>query len=372
MTEPLKIGFDAKRAFLNSTGLGSYSRNTIHALNTYYPHNDYYLFTPSVNPEIYEPPKPLVTVAPEGQWWKSVKPVWRTYKVTELAQKSGLDIFHGLSHELPVGLEKAGIRSVVTFHDLIVMRYPRFYRAADRRFYYRKYKHAVKVADKIIAISQQTKLDLVEYLKVDESRIELLYQCVNPMFFERSRPEDLEFTRVKYRLPHQFILIPGTIEKRKNQDQVLRAIAENEIDFPIVLVGKQTPFFKSLKPYLKQLEGRIMFLTEVSNQELSHIYQMAYLSIFVSLFEGFGLPVVEAQASGCPVLTSNVSSMPEAGGKAALYVNPEKVDEIADGIKLLLSDTKMREERISLGYENAERFRSEQYARGLMEIYQKL
>ncbi|RKD92514.1 glycosyltransferase family 4 protein [Mangrovibacterium diazotrophicum] len=368
---PLKIGFDAKRAFLNSTGLGSYSRNTIDALNTSFPENAYYLYSPSVNPLIYSPQKPLVTVAPSGQWWKSVKPVWRTYKVTELAQKVGLDVFHGLSQELPVGLGKAGIRSVVTFHDLIMMRYPRFYRAADRRIYYRKYKYALKVADRIIAISEQTKSDLIHYMNVDESRIDMLYQCINPLYFAKSAEEDIELTRLKYRLPHQFILVPGTIEKRKNQEQVLRAIVEGGIDFPIVVVGAQTAYFKTLKPLIRHLEGRILFLTQVMNDELSHIYQMAYLTIFASLFEGFGLPVAEAQACGCPVLTSNVSSMPEAGGDAALYADPEKAEEIANGIWLLLSDTALRDEKVQLGYQNAERFRPEQYARGLMEIYQK-
>ena len=368
---PLKIGFDAKRAFLNSTGLGSYSRNTIDALRTCFPGNGYFLYSPSVNPAIYSPPKPLVTVAPQGQWWKSVKPVWRTYKVTELAQKVGLDVFHGLSQELPVGLGKAGIRSVVTFHDLIMMRYPRFYRTADRRIYYRKYKYAAKVAGRIIAISQQTKSDLIHYMNVEESKIELLYQCINPMYFTKSVAVDIELTRQKYRLPHQFILVPGTIEKRKNQEQVLRAIVENGIDFPVVVVGAQTAYFKTLKPLIRQLEGRILFLTQVTNEELSHIYQMAYLTIFVSLFEGFGLPVAEAQACGCPVLTSNVSSMPEAGGDAALYVDPEDAEEIGNAIRLLLSDTALRDEKIKLGYLNVERFRPELYAQRLMEIYQK-
>ena len=101
MIESLKIGFDAKRAFLNPTGLGSYSRNTLHALHQYCPGNDYFLFTPSIKPGLFDPPRPSVTIAPQGQWWNSVKPVWRSYKVTELSQKMGLDLFHGLSHELP-------------------------------------------------------------------------------------------------------------------------------------------------------------------------------------------------------------------------------------------------------------------------------
>jgi glycosyltransferase involved in cell wall biosynthesis len=141
---------------------------------------------------------------------------------------------------------------------------------------------------------------------------------------------------------------------------------------PIVVVGKQTAYMGKLKPLVRQLEGRIMFLTQVSNHELVHLYQMAELSIFMSLFEGFGLPVAEAQACGCPVLTSNRSSMPEAGGDGGFYVDPEDTEEIALGINVLLGDEATRNRHILRGRENAERFRPELYARELMKIYQNL
>ncbi len=372
MTKPLKIGFDAKRAFQNKTGLGSYSRTTIDALVRAYPENAYYLYTPAIKEGLYEAPGQAVTVSPEGRWWSGVKPIWRSYKVTELAQKSGVQLFHGLSHDLPVGLAKAGIRSVVTFHDLIMMRYPRFYRAADRRLYYRKNKYALKVADQVIAISEQTKRDLMEFMAVDESRITVLYQSINPLFYEKAHPDDLELTRLKFRLPHQFIILPGTLEARKNQGRILKAILENRIDIPVVIAGKQTSYLRKLKPLVRQLKDRLVFIQTASNQEMAHLYQMADLCLFVSLFEGFGLPVAEAQACACPVITSNLSSMPEAGGDGALYVNPESTDEIGAAIRLLLENEAKRKELVELGTRNAERFKPEEYAHKLMEIYQKL
>ncbi len=372
MIESLKIGFDAKRAFLNPTGLGSYSRNTLHALHQYCPGNDYFLFTPSIKPGLFDPPRPSVTIAPQGQWWNSVKPVWRSYKVTELSQKMGLDLFHGLSHELPVGLDKAGIRSLVTFHDLIVLRYPKYYRAADRRIYYRKYKHAARVSDKIIAISEQTKADLVHFMQVDEAKIEVLYQSINPIFFEKNSEEALHATREKYRLPKEFILLPGTLEKRKNQANVLKAIIDQRIDMPVVIVGKMTNYMRELKPLVAALKDQLIFLQYIPLEDLVQLYQLAYVCVFVSHFEGFGLPVGESQACGCPVVTSNISSMPEVGGSAATYVDPFDVESIGYGIQGLLNDSKLREQKICLGYENADRFRPKRYAEELMRIYQSI
>jgi glycosyltransferase involved in cell wall biosynthesis len=372
MTKLLKIGFDAKRAFLNPTGLGSYSRNTIEALQQYCPGNDYFLFTPSVKAGLFDAPKPVVTVVPQGQWWKNVKPVWRSYKVTELAQKMGLNLFHGLSHELPVGLGKAGIRSVVTFHDLIILRYPKYYRTTDRRIYYRKYKHAVRVSDKIIAISEQTKLDLVHFMNVDESKIEVLHQSVNPIFFEKDPEQALQATRERYGLPKEFILLPGTLEKRKNHANVFKAIVDQRIDMPVVVVGKQTHYMRELQPWMTRLKDQLLFLQYVPARDLVHLYQLARLCVFVSHFEGFGLPVGESQAAGCPVVTSSVSSMPEVGGEAAIYVDPFDPESIGYGIRSLLNDDKLREQKICLGLENAERFRPERYAGDLMRIYQSL
>lgn len=372
MTKPLRIGFDAKRAFQNKTGLGSYSRTTIDALVAAFPDNDYQLYTPGIKEGLYQAPEQCTISCPDGRWWTGVKPVWRSYKVTELAQRAGVELFHGLSHDLPVGLAKAGIRSVVTFHDLIMMRYPRFYRAADRRLYYQKNKHALRVADRIIAISEQTRHDLQEFMGVDDSRISVLYQSINPLFYTKARPDDLEFTRLKYRLPRHFVLLPGTLEPRKNQGRILQALVENRIDIPVVIAGRQTSYLKKLKPLLRQLKDRLVFIQTASNEEMAHLYQMAEMCLFVSLFEGFGLPVAEAQASGCPVITSQISSMPEAGGKGACYVDPESAGEIAAAMLLLLGDSDKRNELVELGYENAERFRAEAYAQQLMEIYQTI
>ena len=369
MTVALNIGFDAQKAFLNTAGPGNYSRNTINALCSCYPGNGYFLFTPKKNTGLYAAPSSTAVISPENIWWNSVKPLWRTYKITELAVKSGLHIYHGLSHELPVGLEKTRIKSLVTIHDLIFIRFPRFYRAADRRTLFRRYKHACQTAGQIISVSHQTKRDIIEYLHVSEEKIEVLYQSVNPLFFQKNLPEELDLTRRRYNLPDKFILAPGAIEARKNLGATLEALQTGNIDMPLVVSGKPTKYLNAIRSQIQSLGKQLIFLHQVTDQELSHLYQMAELTVFPSVFEGFGLPVAEAQASGCPVITSNISSMPEAGGDAAYYIDPNDPEEIAEGIKQILKNPSLKEELSVNGRINAERFRPEKYAKSLMNLY---
>lgn len=372
MRPSLNIGFDAKRAFQNSTGLGSYSRNTICSLTEYFPENGYFLFTPDRNERLFSPPPHVALIAPESVWWNRVRPLWRRYKVTELAQKSGLDIFHGLSHELPVGIEKTGIKTVVTMHDLIFLRFPHHFRAIDRAIYFRKCKHACQVSDRIIAISQQTKKDLMHYFQVPEEKIDVVYQSVNPIFFQKNTSEELDQTRKRYHLPDHFLLAPGTIEARKNLGNTLRAVDQGNIQVPLVVAGKPTRYMKSLRPLIRKLGNRVIFLHKLTDTELSHLYQLAEVTVYPSFFEGFGLPVAEAQACGCPVVTSNISSMPEAGGDAALYINPSHPEEIAAAIRRILEDPSFKKEMKEKGWQNAERFRAKTYAQTLLNIYQNV
>ncbi|HKJ43419.1 MAG TPA: glycosyltransferase, partial [Sunxiuqinia sp.] len=214
MGNRLKIGFDAKRAFLNAAGLGNYSRNTINAVSRFYPENNYFLFSPSLDEARFHSPQNSKIILPGNFWWRALKPFWRSYKISSLAKAAELDIYHGLSHELPIGIEKSGIKSVVTIHDLIFMRFPELYKAADRKIYLRKIKHAVHATDQIIAISEQSKSDLVDFFKLKPEKIEVVYQSINPIFFENASAQELKSVRKKFSLPSEFMLTVGTIEAR--------------------------------------------------------------------------------------------------------------------------------------------------------------
>ncbi len=367
----MKIGFDAKRAFNNAAGLGNFSRNSINSLARQFPDDRYFLFHPGNNHPLFVSSENAVEIKPKNLAWKILKNVWRSFQISKLARELKLDIYHGLSHELPAGIEKTNTKTVVTIHDLIYIRFPQYFQKIDRKIYDRKFRHACRVADRVHAISEQTKNDLISYFAVPAAKIEVIYQSVSPVFFESTNDEQRQQIAKKYRLPEKFILTVGTIELRKNIMNLLMGIVSEEIKIPLVVVGKPTNYKIRVKSYIEENQDRlqVVFLTGISDPELAALYQLAEVLVYPSFFEGFGLPVAEAQASGCPVITSNTSSLPEAGGDAAIYIDPEKPEEIGRALATLLADQDMRDSMISKGIINAQRFVFENFALKMKELY---
>lgn len=370
----MKIGFDAKRAFNNPAGLGNFSRNTICALSRQFPNDKYFLFHPGNKNPLFTSPANSTEIKPESFWWKAMKNVWRTFHISKLVLELDLDIYHGLSHELPVRIEKSNVKTLVTIHDLIYLRHPEYYPQIDREIYFRKFRHACKVADKVHAISEQTKQDLMTFFFVPEEKIKVIYQSVNPVFFERAEDSQKQVLRRKYQLPEKFILSVGTIEPRKNLLGLLEGMILSKTYIPVVVVGKLTDYQQKVIKFIESDLNRldVFFLPRIQDAELAALYQMAEVLVYPSFFEGFGLPVAEAQASGCPVITSQTSSLPEVGGDAALYVNPEKPEDIGKTLATLLADKKMRESLVSKGIINAQRFTPANFARHLKKLYNSL
>ena len=367
----MKIGFDAKRAFLNTSGLGNYSRNTLNALLKYYPENSYILFTPEIKKKLFSNYSQFDIISPDSSLSKIFKSLWRSFSVSGQLKKHKLDIFHGLSNELPDGIHKSEVPAVVTIHDLIFMRFPEFYKAIDRKIYYQKVKYACNSAKKVIAISEQTKNDIIEYLNINPDKIEVVYQSISHKYFERQNCEHLIS---KYNLPNKFILSVGTIEQRKNQLSILKALYSAGIETIIIFVGKPTLYSAELLKFITEnkMENRVKFLNNISRKDLAGLYQLASLSVYISVFEGFGLPVIESMASGCPVITSNVSCLPETAGGAAILCDPENSDEIGKEIKKLLEDNSFRNKMIDKGTERAKLFHPEKYSQNLVSLYSKV
>jgi glycosyltransferase involved in cell wall biosynthesis len=369
----MHIGFEAKRAFFNNSGLGNYSRNTINGLAKFYPDINLSLFTPDTNPEVFTPNKGIEVIVPGGIW-KLAKSLWRRNGMSSSVRDLKPDIFHGLSHELPVGIEHTGVKCVVTMHDLIFLRYPEFYKAPDIKIYEKKFMHAARVARRIIAISEQTKSDLITYFGAEKEKIEVLYQGCNPVYFEQLNEERKTETARKYTLPQDFILYVGTIEERKNLLGILKALVSKNISLPLVVVGRKTRYFNECMSFIEQnnLTHQIQFHHTINYTDLPAFYQLAKLMIYPSFFEGFGLPVLEAQASGCPVITSNISSMPEAGGSAARLVSPDNTDEIASAIDEIVENDDLRNKMIRDGLEHASSFSEDKVIARLMDFYKRL
>lgn len=370
----MRIGFDAKRAFYNFTGLGNYSRNVIRQLANLYPGNSYILYNPG-NSYVVEnfPPENCVIVHPETIFYNIFPSIWRSMGLPEILRRERTDIFHGLSNELPFGIGSINIKKVVTIHDLIFFRYPSNYKFVDREIYKKKFAYSSRVADVVIATSEQTKHDIHYFFGIDNSRIEVIYQDCSPVYHKETLTEFRESVRKKYFLPREYMLYVGTIEERKNLLSILKAIQKFEINIPLVIVGKETEYMKKVRNYIADNNLlNIYFLNGIPENDLHAIYSSSLLFIYPSVFEGFGIPVLEALNSGTPVITSRGSCLEETGGKAAIYIDPYNIEELGSSILEVLDNAELRKDMISKGKEHALLFRSERTTKQLFELYKRL
>ncbi|MXS72869.1 glycosyltransferase [Flavobacteriaceae bacterium W22] len=362
----MKIAFDAKRFFHNTSGLGNYSRDLVRILVKYFPENEYILLNKKKSErgsDILENPNVHFVETSKGT-------MSRQFKMGKDTQKQNADIFHGLSGELPLKWDKKPIKKIVTIHDLIFKRYPQYYSFFDRKIHFWKFRQAANSADKIIAISEQTKRDIIHFLKVPESKIEVIYQGCHNAFKEQQSEEFIQKTREKYSLPERFILNVGTIEERKNLLNVVKALKDTNI--PLVVVGKKTKYFRKVEQFVQQHKIRVQFLEGVSMDELATIYKLANIFVYPSFFEGFGIPVIEALFSKTVVITSNTSCLPEAGGPDSVYVDPKNHLDIQSKIKFLWENESERKRRADKGFEFVQKFNDEPIANNLMNLYQKI
>jgi glycosyltransferase involved in cell wall biosynthesis len=377
----MKIGFDAKRAFHNFTGLGNYSRTLIETLATYYPTDELHLFSPKPNdsPRL----KSLVDTPsvfchfPTG-FWRKIHPIWRSYGISDDIQASSVKIFHGLSNELPIKLPPK-VASVVTIHDLIFERYPHFYPRFDRFVYRQKFRRACQQADIVVAISEQTKRDIVDFYKIKEEKIKVIYQSCHRQFYLNDAPNELIKKNVlmHYNLPKNFFLYVGTINERKNLMGIMQALNQLKyLNNPIklVVIGDGGAYLKQVKDYVltHNLTHQIYWLPKVNFADLPAIYASAKALILPSFFEGFGIPIIEALWSGTPVITSTDSCFAEAGGDGALYINPADNQSISDAILKLNSNERLRNELILRGGNFVQKFHEKQIGEAWQGLYKGL
>lgn len=367
----MKIGFDAKRAFNNRRGLGNYSRETIRVLSTLAPEHQYYLFTPSIHPEIGFPCPPNGIIQSTNKKSKLAQAFWRTFDIAQEAEKLHLDIYHGLSHELPSGIEKTKVRTVLTMHDLLFIKHPEFFPPFDRMMYRKKYLKSCRIANRIIAVSEQTKRDLLELTDTEENKIEVVYQGCRPEFKVKAPEEQKQQLKKEYCLPDQFLLNVGAMEPRKNQALIVKALIAGKIDLPLVIAGQRTDYVKELQQLIGDhgLEHQVILLPDLPFSALPILYQCATVFVFPSLYEGFGIPVVEALESGVPVIAATGSCLEESGGPDSLYVTPSREDELAETIQKLLNDEAKRATMVQRGHEYAQRFSDDTICQQIISIY---
>jgi glycosyltransferase involved in cell wall biosynthesis len=369
----MHIGFDAKRAFHNNTGLGNYSRDTIGIMAMLYPDNSYVLYDPKPNTGKRFADNLLVKiVGPKNKLHQKLGFLWRSSGIKQQLVEDGIDLYHGLSNELPVGISKTKVKSVVTIHDVIFMRFPELYPRIDRIIYQKKTVRACQEADVIVAISEQTSQDLQFYFKVPKSKIKVVYQGCHPIFKKESSGTEKSLVREKYGIPNRFLLNVGRIEKRKNILHLLASLNQIE-DIPLVIVGKPTDFQKEIENYIidNGLEKRVQILNNVPLSDLACLYQLAEMFVYPSIFEGFGIPIIEALFSGTPVISSTGSCFMEAGGAGGIYVDPDNVVDLSNVILDLWNNPQKQQEMVDLAQNHLLQFEEISIGKNMNVVYQK-
>jgi len=349
------IGYDAKRIFNNYAGLGNYSRAVVDYMAEFYPSYNFHFFTPRITLSEFESQysnQKNINLHTAGA---SNPKYWRTYSITKELVVKDIDIYHGLTHELPRNIKKASCATVVTIHDLIFKRYPRYFPITDRTFYNLKWKHALNTADKIVAISLHTKSDIIEYYNIPEEKIEVIYNTCHPRFYN---PEPLQKKTIS-NLPDAYLLSVGSIEPRKNYDSLIRAVSLIPKDNrkPLVIVGR------GRKRYVEQIKKLILLLdldkdvqlrSDITNNQIVELYQRADMLVYPSHYEGHGLPITESLLCGTPVIASETSSMKEAGGPDCLYFAPNNVASLKAKIERLSDDSQLADSIAKKGKDYAQ------------------
>jgi glycosyltransferase involved in cell wall biosynthesis len=371
----MRIGFDAKRAFYNRSGLGNYSRDTIRSLHQLFPEHEYFQYTPGItnSPAWQSSNQNLHICTPSSFYSKMGKAFWRSFMLNGQLKTDRIEVFHGLSNELPNNIKKSGIKSVVTIHDLIFMRHPEWYKPVDRMIYRKKFFYSSHIADRVVAVSQQTKSDLISFFGIEEQKIQVIYQGCDAAFKTTADAKEKQLIHDKWNLPAEYVLYVGMVEERKNLLNIVKAIHQAKIMIPLIVIGRQTTYAGKVHDYIRaQAMKHIYFLDEVPVTDLPGIYQMASVFIYPSLFEGFGIPVLEALYSGVPVITSKGGCFSEVGGEKSIYIDPVNLEEIGSALKKVLSDSKQREDMKNAGYSHAQQFSGENNAKQLMTLYTEL
>lgn len=383
MTENKIIGFDAKRIVRNGTGLGGYGRTLVNDLiRRNGGEMELLLYAPDMGrdhlrQQIIQDPHARF-VYPKGNPCRLSRDLWRVKGIVSQLKADGVKLFHGLTGELPLGIKKSGIKTVVTIHDLIFMRHPEYYNWLDVKIYEWKFRQTLKEADRIIAISECTKRDIIELGGISGDNIDVIYQSCNPRFLT-SHPSSLNAQRSTLNahpssLPPRYMLCVGTIEERKNLMLALRSLAHLPEDIHLVAVGKQTKYAAQVEAEAEKLglKHRLHMLSGVSDADLHTIYSLAEVFVYPSRYEGFGIPIIEAIFCGLPVVACTGSCLEEAGGPDCLYVHPDDVEGFAQCVSRMLAGSPERDSRIQLSQNYVQRFRGADVAGQVMEVYNRL
>lgn len=365
----MHIGIDARLPFYQMGGISQYILYLLPALAELDAANQYSVFQMHKDGRTYAPSaanfrrRNLFTPC-HHRWerWALALELW----------PHRLDVLHSPDFIPPNGGAK---RRIITVHDLNFIYYPQFLTPESMRYYADQIEWAVHTADHISADSHATRHDLIEHLRVSPDKITTVHLAANPLYAQPVTDTAVNQTLAHYRLPRNFILCVGTLEPRKNVPFLLRAYhglrTVYKIDVPLVLVGRKGWLYEEIFRTIEELglAGHVHHLEGVGDEPLAHLYHAAGVLATPSHYEGFGLPALEAQHCGCPVIVSNRGSLPEIAGDAGLILDVLDEEEWTDALYRVLTDDQQRERMIRRGYKQAKTFSWQKAAEQTLELY---
>ena len=359
-------------------GITTYTLNLVKELLKIDKKNDYKLIhhTKSSS-EIYKNGREILFPLPPVPYYK--KTIWKNFLLPRRLKKINLDIIHDPTAIAPFP-KNALFKKIVTILDITPYLFPETHPFLTKWQFRRAIKRIRADIDLIITISQNTKNDLIKYFGVSPVKIKVVYLGVSKKY--RIIPDEdlLERVRQKYNLPKKFILCVGTLEPRKNISTLIRIFhflrtSQNERfqQEHLIIAGKRGWKYDGIFETVTQLglEKFVHFTDFVDQKDLPNLYNLAEVFVYPSLYEGFGLPPLEAMACGCPIITSNSSSLPEVAGDAAIMINPQNVNAFAGAIKRVLTDENLRKEMIEKGLKQAKKFSWEKCAKETLKVYRE-
>jgi len=366
----MQIGIDARLTYYTAAGIGQYTINLLRALAGIDQEDDYTVFqSRKANSPLLEEDNFRCL----GLWTPSHHRFEPYLLGLELLQYS-LNLLHSPDFIPPFG---GRFKSIITIHDLAFLHYPNFLTRESAR-YYGRIDQAVRRTDHIIAVSESTRRDIINLLGVPDDKITVIYEAADPLYRPLGRAEAMRFVRDRFGLPERFILFVSTIEPRKNVQGLLRAyrqfLDDYKLDVGLALAGARGWLFEEVFQLVDELDLRqaCHFLGKVSREELLYLYNAARCLAHPAFYEGFGLTPLEAMACGTPTVVSNVSSLPEVVGDAALLVDPEDEEELIVALWRLVTDDDLWAELRDKGFKRARAFSWDKTARRTLEVYRRV
>jgi len=368
----MRIGINASKIYDVHTGVGRYTSNLSRSILKTDSKNDYYLYTPGRvgNADVAEIEgsdleKPAVFIQNN-----TLRILWEQMVLPMYSRKDRLDLFHYTDHALSLLFRKCPI--IITVHDIAYLRLPNLLNTSRKVYKKNILQISIKKAEVIIVDSYATKKDIVEYFGIREGKIRVIHLGVEGRF----RPiNNVESFRLKNNLPSKMILNVGTLEPRKNVVSLIKAF--NELrkkgfkDYKLVIAGNKGWLYEEIFKEVihSDLEREVLFLGVVKDKDLPVLYNCADIFVYPSLYEGFGLPPLEAMACGIPVITSNTSSLPEVIGDAGIMVDPTDINSLCESMYILLKDKELWNRMRNMGLERSKLFSWDKTAEKILKVY---